>query len=90
MRAKAADIAGTREARHDGYPKTDLADAVQHMRDQGKPVPDVLLAQTSPLIWEHIGFSDDFRWDCAAATADRRRPLNVGRAGSPHGQYQRS
>ena len=58
---------------------TYLADAVQHLRDQGKPVPDVLLAHTSPLTWEHIGFSDDFLWDCAAATADRRRPLNLGR-----------
>ena len=58
---------------------TYLADAVQHLRDQGKPVPDVLLAHTSPLTWEHIGFSGDFLWDRAAATADRRRPLNLGR-----------
>jgi TnpA family transposase len=59
---------------------TYLADAVQHLRDQGKPVPDVLLAHTSPLTWEHIGFSGDFLWDRAAATADRRRPLNLGRS----------
>ena len=39
---------------------TYLADAVQHLSDQGKPVPDVLLAHTSPLTWEHIGFSGDF------------------------------
>jgi TnpA family transposase len=58
---------------------TYLADAVQHLRDQGKPVPDTLLAHTSPLTWEHIGFSGDFLWDRAAATADRRRPLNLGR-----------
>jgi TnpA family transposase len=58
---------------------TYLADAVQHLRDQGKPVPDVLLAHTSPLTWEHIGFSGDFLWDRAAATADRRRPLNLAR-----------
>ena len=58
---------------------TYLADAVQHLRDQGKPVPDVLLAHTSPLTWEHIGFSGDFLRDRAAATADRRRPLNLGR-----------
>ena len=55
---------------------TYLADAVQHLQSQGKPIPDVLLAHTSPLTWEHIGFSGDFLWDRAAATADRRRPLN--------------
>ena len=56
-----------------------LADAVQHLRDRGKSVPDALLAHTSPLTWEHIGFSGDFLWDRAAATADRRRPLNLSR-----------
>ena len=35
---------------------TYLADAVQHLRDQGKPILDALLAHTSPLTWEHIGF----------------------------------
>ena len=59
---------------------TYLADAVRHLRDQGNPVPDALLAHTSPLSWEHIGFSGDFLWDRAAATADRRRPLNLGRS----------
>jgi TnpA family transposase len=57
---------------------TYLADAVQHLRSHGKPVPDVMLAHTSPLTWEHIGFSGDFLWDHAAATADRRRPLRLG------------
>lgn len=58
---------------------TYLADAVQHLRDQGRPVADMLLAHTSPLSWEHIGFSGDFLWDRVAASADRRRPLNLGR-----------
>ena len=57
---------------------TYMADAVQHRRNQGRPVPDELLAHTSPLTWEHIGFSGDFLWDRAAATADRRRPLRLG------------
>jgi TnpA family transposase len=39
---------------------TYLADAVQHLRDQGDAVPDALLAHTSPLSWEHIAFSSDF------------------------------
>ena len=54
-----------------------LADAVQHLRSQGRLVPDTLLAHTSPLTWEHIGFSGDFLWVRAAATADRRRPLRL-------------
>ncbi len=58
---------------------TYLADAVEHMSTTGKPVPAELLAQTSPLTWEHIGFSGDFLWDRAAATAGHRRPLNLGR-----------
>ena len=57
---------------------TYLADAVQHLRNQTRPVPDALLAHTSPLTWEHIGFSGDFLWDRAAATADQRRPLRTG------------
>ncbi len=58
---------------------TYLADAVQHLRKQGKTVPAALLAHTSPLTWEHIGFSGDFLWDRAAATAGHRRPLNLVR-----------
>jgi hypothetical protein len=36
-------------------------------------------SRTSPLAWEHIGFSGDFLWDQAAATAGRRRQLNFRR-----------
>ncbi len=58
---------------------TYLADAIDHMRAEGKPVRPEMLAHTSPLTWEHIGFSGDFLWDRAAATAGQRRPLNLGR-----------
>lgn len=55
---------------------TYIADAVAHL--QGKEdVDDALLAHTTPLTWEHIGFSGDFLWDRAAATASKRRPLNL-------------
>ncbi len=57
---------------------TYLTDVVQHLKDQGRPAPDALLAHTSPLTWEHIGFSGDFLWDRAATTADQRRPLRTG------------
>jgi TnpA family transposase len=56
-----------------------LADAVDHLRSRSQTVPDELLAHTSPLTWEHIGFSGDFLWDRAAATAHQRRPLNLSR-----------
>jgi TnpA family transposase len=59
---------------------TYIADAVAHLRAEGRTVPNTLLAHTSPLTWEHIGFSGDFLWDRAAATAGRRRPLSQGRA----------
>lgn len=55
---------------------TYIADAVAHMSDQGKAVPTALLAHTSPLTWEHIGFSGDFLWDRAAVLAGRHRTLN--------------
>ncbi len=58
---------------------TYLADAVAYLRARGEAVPDALLAHTSPLSWEHIGFSGDFLWDRAALTAGRRRPLNLVR-----------
>ena len=62
----------------DYWNSTYIAEAVSHMRAEGTAVPDALLIHTSPLIWGHIGFSGDLLWDRAAATADRRRPLNFG------------
>ena len=56
-----------------------MTDALDHMRGLGRTAPDEFLAHTSPLMWEHIGFSGDFLWDRAAATAGHHRPLNLGR-----------
>ena len=50
----------------------------QDLRAQ-ETVNNVLLAHTTPLTWEHIGFSGDFLWEHAAAAAAKRRPLNLGR-----------
>jgi hypothetical protein len=55
-----------------------MADAVAYLRAIGEPVPDELLAHTSPVGWEHIGLSGDFLWDRAAAMPVGRRPLNLG------------
>jgi hypothetical protein len=57
---------------------TYIADAIAHLRATEQSVPDAWLAHTSPLSWEHISFSGDFLWERAAATADKRRPLNLG------------
>ena len=56
---------------------TYLADAVDHLRKHRGEIPAELLARTSPLTWEHIGFSGDFLWDRAAITAGQRRSLNL-------------
>ena len=55
---------------------TYIADAVAHLRAQGS-LDDALLVHTTPLTWEHIGFSGDFLWERAAAAASKRRPLNL-------------
>jgi hypothetical protein len=58
---------------------TYMADALGYMPGPGRPVPNELLAHTSPLMRELIGFADDFLWDRAAATAGKHRPLNLER-----------
>lgn len=43
------------------------SEVVAHLRAADEAVRDELLVHTSPLTWEHIGFSGDFLWDHAAA-----------------------
>ena len=57
---------------------TYIADAIAHLRATEQSVPDAWLAHPSPLSWGHISFSGDFPWERAVATADKRRPLNLG------------
>jgi hypothetical protein len=57
---------------------TYIADAIAHLRAAVEAVPQALLADTTPLSWEHIGRSGGFLWDHAATTAASRRPLNLG------------
>ena len=58
---------------------TYLAYAVAHLRTTGERFADELLANTSPVSWEHIGLSGDFLWNRAAALPIARRPLNLDR-----------
>ena len=53
-----------------------LLEGVRWLRLGGTAVPDSLLTHTSPVGWEHIGFSGDFLWDRAAVPLQARRPLN--------------
>jgi Tn3 transposase DDE domain len=48
-----------------------IARVVKNSDSQRHAVPAELLAHTSPLTWEHIGFSGDFLWDRVAASAGR-------------------
>jgi hypothetical protein len=57
---------------------TYIADAVAHLRAQ-ESLDDTLLVHTTPLTWEHIGFSGDFLWERAAAAVSKRRPFNLHR-----------
>ncbi len=52
---------------------TYIADAVAHLRVKVEPVPDHLLAHSSPVGWGHFAFSGDFLWDRAALIATARR-----------------
>ena len=56
---------------------TYIADAVAHLRSIGEDVPDEMLAHTSPVGWNHIGFSGDFLWERAAKMGTERRTLNI-------------
>lgn len=51
---------------------TYMAEAVEHLRGAGEPVPIDLLAHTSPIGREHIAFSGDFLWERAAASTGRK------------------
>jgi hypothetical protein len=46
------------------------------LRQQGQDVPDDLLAHISPLKWEHINLTGDYRWRRDGGLRNRAlRPL---------------
>jgi hypothetical protein len=49
-----------------------MTDALDYMRGTGRVVPDELLAHTSPLMCEHIGFSGDCRASPSAQSRTRK------------------
>ena len=50
-----------------------LGDAVFARRQAGLEIPGELLAHVSPLGWEHINLTGEYRWP----GADRRAPRNA-------------
>jgi TnpA family transposase len=49
--------------------------AVEHLRSQGRIVPDELLTHVAPLGWRHISLTGDYLWQHAATGAGQQRPL---------------
>ena len=39
-----------------------FSELLRGVREEGKTVPDELLAHVSPLGWEHIGLTGDYLW----------------------------
>ena len=53
-----------------------LERAVRVLRQQGQDIPDDLLAHISPLKWEHINLTGDYRWRRDGGLRNRAlRPL---------------
>jgi TnpA family transposase len=54
-----------------------LSRIVQHLRDQGRDIPNLLLKHISPLAWEHINLTGIYSWDSERAFNDTYRPLRL-------------
>ncbi|HEV8177877.1 MAG TPA: Tn3 family transposase, partial [Gemmatimonadales bacterium] len=53
-----------------------LADAVEQLRSRGVAISDEQLAHVSPLGWEHINLTGDYRWNMQlVASLEQRRSL---------------
>jgi hypothetical protein len=52
--------------------------AVDHLRDQGQHPAPGDLAHLSPLGWEHINLTGDYRWETSSTFGpDQFRPLRI-------------
>jgi hypothetical protein len=55
-----------------------LERAIQALRNRGKLIPEALLAHLSPLKWEHINLTGDYRWSRDGGLRNRKlRPLRT-------------
>ncbi len=60
-----------------------LADAMERLRQRGVEITDEQLRHVSPLGWEHIHLTGDYRWKIQlVAGLAQRRPLRRTPAGS--------
>jgi hypothetical protein len=51
--------------------------SVEHLRNQGRQIPDEVLKHISPLGWEHINLTGIYSWDERPDLIDGFRPLRV-------------
>jgi hypothetical protein len=49
-----------------------LERAIQALRNRGKLIPEALLAHPSPLKWEHINLTGDYRWSRDSGLRNRK------------------
>ncbi len=55
-----------------------IADAVAQLQQQGDEITDEQLRHLSPLGWDHIQLTGDYRWNMRLVTAlEQRRPLRT-------------
>ena len=54
-----------------------LGRSVEHLRNQGRQIPDEVLKHISPLGWEHINLTGIYSWDERPDLIDGFRPLRV-------------
>jgi len=54
-----------------------LGRSVEHLRNQGRQIPDEVLKHISPLGWEHINLTGIYSWDERPDLINGFRPLRV-------------
>ena len=51
--------------------------AVEHLRGQGRYIPDDVLKHVSPLAWEHINLTGIYSWNEPRNLVNGFRPLRL-------------
>jgi len=61
-----------------------LGRAVDHLRQQGRVIPDAVLKHVSPLAWEHVNLTGIYSWneplDLINGFRSLRQPNSLARA----------
>lgn len=55
-----------------------LSKAVDFWRESGNSIPEEYISHLSPLVWEHINLTGEYRWNLKQSSSlDRLRPLRI-------------